>query len=113
MRIIARRTLKRFIASRSGREDQKALKAALDAWFNEVRKARWKSTADVKRLYRAASIISADRIVFNIKGNDYRLVAAADFPRGIVWIKWIGSHAEYDKIDVRTITYEKPKTSQV
>ena len=113
MRIIARGTLKRFVASRSGHKDQRALKAALDAWFDEVRKARWKNSADVKRLYRTVSIVSAERMVFNIKGNDYRLVAAADFQKGIVWIKWIGSHAEYDRIDVRTVIYEKPETPQV
>src|SRR5438128_6188537 len=67
MRIIARRTLRQFIESRAGRRDQQALKAALDAWFDEVRKAKWSSTADVKRLYASASIISSDRMVFNIR----------------------------------------------
>jgi mRNA interferase HigB len=107
MRIIARRTLRAFIAARAGYRDQPALKAALDAWFDEVRKARWTRSADVKRLYATASIVSADRIVFNIKGNDYRLVAAVDFERGIVWIKWIGSHADYDRIDVKKVQYER------
>ena len=74
--------------------------AALDAWFDEVSKASWKSTADVKRRYATASIVSAERIVFNVKGNDYRLVVAVDFEKGIVWIKWIGTHKAYDKIDV-------------
>lgn len=106
MRIIARRTLKRFIASRIGHKDHAALKAALEAWFDEVRRARWTSPADVKRHYRSASIVSGDRIVFNIKGNDYRLVIAVDFEKGIVWIKWIGTHAAYDRIDVRTVNYD-------
>ncbi len=66
------------------------------------------NTADVKRHYGTAGIVSADRIVFNIKGNDYRLVASVDYERRIAWIKWIGSHAEYDRIDVRTVEYEKP-----
>lgn len=90
MRIVARRTLREFVESRTGHKDQAALKAALDAWFDEVRKANWTSTADVKRLYASASIVTADRIVFNIKGNDYRLVVSVDFEKGIVWIKWIG-----------------------
>lgn len=107
MRIIARRTLREFIAARAGHRDQPALKAALDAWFDEVRKARWTSSADVKRLYATASIVSADRIVFNIKGNDYRLVTAVDFGRSIVWVKWIGTHADYDRIDVRKVRYER------
>jgi len=66
--------------------------------------------ATVKELYRSASVVSADRVVFNIKGNDYRLVAAVDFEKHIVWVKWIGTHAEYDHIDVRTVAYERPKT---
>jgi mRNA interferase HigB len=76
-----------------------------DQWYNEVKKAEWSSTADVKRLYATASIISADRIVFNIKGNNYRLVVAVDFEKAIVFIKWIGTHADYDRIDVRTVEH--------
>jgi mRNA interferase HigB len=105
MRIIARRALREFIAKRAGHKDQPALKAALDAWFAEVSKADWTGSADVKRLYAAASIVSADRIVFNIKGNDYRLVVAVDFERSIVWIKWIGAHKDYDRIDVKEIDH--------
>jgi mRNA interferase HigB len=107
MRIIARRTLREFIASRAGHRDQPALEAALDAWFDEVRKARWRSTADVKRLYATASIVTSDRIVFNIKGNSYRLVVAVDFEKSIVWIKWIGTHRDYDRIDVTKVQHEK------
>jgi mRNA interferase HigB len=107
MRIIARRTLREFVESRAGHKDQAALKAALDAWFDEVRKAKWTSTADVKRLYASASIVTADRIVFNIKGNDYRLVVSVDFEKGIVWIKWIGTHKDYDRINVREVEHEK------
>ncbi|TYO63996.1 type II toxin-antitoxin system HigB family toxin [Bradyrhizobium hipponense] len=80
--------------------------AALDAWFDEVKKARWSSAADIKRSYATASIISADRVVLNVKGNDYRLVAAVDFEKSIVWIKWIGTHRDYDKIDVREVRHD-------
>ena len=90
---------------RRGYKDDAALKAALDAWFDEVKKARWSSAANVKRSYATASIVSSDRIVFNIKGNDYRLVVAADFEKGIVWIKWIGTHKDYDKIDVKEVRH--------
>jgi mRNA interferase HigB len=96
-------TLREFVESRAGHRDQQALKAALDAWFAEVRKANWSNTADVKRLYSSASIVSSDRIVFNIRGNAYRLVVAADFEKGIVWIKWLGTHRDYDRIDVREV----------
>jgi mRNA interferase HigB len=105
MRIIARRTLRQFVDGRAGHKDQSALKASLDAWFDEVRKARWTSTAEVKGLYATASILSAERIVFNIKGNVYRLVVAVDFEKGIVWIKWIGTHKDYDRIDVLKVEY--------
>lgn len=105
MRIIARRTFREFVASLAGKQDQPAVKAALDAWFDEVSKARWASSADVKKHYATASIVSAERIVFNIKGNDYRLVVATDFEKGIVWIKWIGSHKAYDRIDVTEVEH--------
>ena len=107
MRVIARRTLREFLQSRAGHKDHTALKAVLESWFDEVRKAKWANSADVKRRYATASIVTADRIVFNIKGNDYRLVTSVDFEKGIVWIKWIGTHREYDKIDVREVKYEK------
>jgi mRNA interferase HigB len=93
---------------RSGHKDQVALKAALDAWFDEARKARWRSTADVKRRYATASVVSAERIVFNIKGNDFRLVVAVDFEKGVVWIKWLGTHRDYDRIDAREVEHERP-----
>jgi len=106
MRIIARRTLRQFVESRAGHRDQQALKAAFDAWFDEVRKARWSSTADIKRFYASASIVPSERIVFNIRGNAYRLVVAVDFEKGIVWIKWLGTHRDYDRIDVREVNHE-------
>ncbi|UVC17051.1 type II toxin-antitoxin system HigB family toxin [Mesorhizobium onobrychidis] len=94
MRIIARRTLREFVDRLERQSD-----ATLDAWFDEVSKADWKTSADVKRLYGTASIVSAERIVFNIKGNAYRLVVAVDFEKSIVWITWIGTHRAYDRID--------------
>lgn len=82
------------------------MKAGLDAWFHEARQAEWKNSAGVKERYGNASIVGADRVVFNIKGNDYRLVTAIDYRRGIVFIKWLGAHKDYDKIDVRTVQYD-------
>ena len=106
MRLVARSTLTEFVASLDGHRDQKAVESALRAWFAEVRRARWSSPADVKRLYASASIVG-DRLVFNIKGNDYRLVVAVDYGRGIAYIKWLGSHAEYDRIDVEVVEHGK------
>ena len=81
------------------------MKTALDAWFHEAKQAEWKEPAEVKQHYGNASIVGGDRVVFNIKGNDYRLVTAIDYRRGIVFIKWLGSHKEYEKIDVRMVQY--------
>jgi len=105
MRIIARSTLHAFTASLSGHKDQRAVKAALDAWFDEAKKAKWTGTADVKRRYATASIVSAERMVFNIKGNSYRLVVSVDFEKQIVWIKWLGTHKAYDRIDVKKVKH--------
>lgn len=105
MRIIARKTLKDFVESLTGSKDYKAVKSALDSWFYEVKAAGWETPADVIRSYANASIVGDDRVVFNIKGNSYRLVVAVDYGRQIVFIKWVGSHGDYDKIDVKTVRY--------
>jgi mRNA interferase HigB len=105
VRIIARSTLTRFVESLEGHKDQRAVKAALDAWFHEVRHAEWGTSADVKARYAHASIVGADRIVFNIKGNAYPLVVAVSYARGTVFIKWLGTHKDYNTIDVRTVEY--------
>jgi mRNA interferase HigB len=103
MRIISRRTLREFAQGRQRHKDHAALKSALDAWFFEANKATWRSMADVKRLYASASVVTGERVVFNIKGNDYRLVVAVDFEKAIVWIKWIGTHSDYDRINVKEV----------
>lgn len=106
MRITARRTLQQFVERGKGHKDRPPLKAALGAWVHEVKKARWSNAADLRRSYATASIISNERIVFDIKGNDYRLFAAADFEKRIVWIKWLGTHRGYDKIDVKEVQHD-------
>jgi mRNA interferase HigB len=105
MRIIARRTLKSFVDSLLGSRDHRAVKSALDSWFHEAQNADWHTPSDVTKTYANASIVGNGRVVFNIKGNAYRLVVAIDYGRQIVFIKWLGSHAEYDEIDVKTVTY--------
>lgn len=102
---MARRSLLQFAESLKGQQGQRAVKAALDAWYREVHRAKWRSPADVKRDYGVASIVGNDRVVFNIKGNDYRLVTAIDYRRQAIYIKWIGSHRNYDRIDARTVQY--------
>jgi mRNA interferase HigB len=105
MRIIARRALREFVESLDGHKDQPEVKAALDAWFYETTKARWKNTDDIKRSYAASSFVTAERVVFNIKGNAYRSVVAVDFEKGIVWIKWIGTHRDHDRIEVTEVKH--------
>lgn len=107
MRIIARRTLRAYVDRLAGRKDHRAVGAALDAWYAEVSRATWRNSADVKRLYATASIVGAERIVFNVKGNDYRLVVAVDYGKSAVWVKWIGTHREYDRINVAEVEHEK------
>jgi mRNA interferase HigB len=97
--------LRRFIDTLTGSKDQRAVKSALDSWFHEVLRADWRTPADVVRSYASASIVGSDRVVFNIKGNFYRLVVAINYAPQIVFIKCIGSHADYDKIDVKTVNY--------
>jgi mRNA interferase HigB len=81
------------------------VKSALDSWFHEVQGSDWHTPADVTASYANASIVGSDRVVFNIKGNAYRLVVAVDYQRQIVFIKWLGTHAQYDKINVRKVKY--------
>jgi mRNA interferase HigB len=105
VRVISRRSLTKFAESLKGSKDHKAVKAALDAWFHEVVRAKWEGPADLRASYRNASIVGSERVVFNIKGNSYRLVVAVDYRRQSVFIKWFGTHADYDRIDVRTVQY--------
>jgi mRNA interferase HigB len=106
MRIVSRRALRLFAEGPKGQKGGAALKAAWDSWYHEVSKANWHSSADIKKRYSHASILNSERFVFNIKGNDYRLITSVDFKRGTVWIKWIGTHRDYNDIDAATVEYE-------
>lgn len=71
----------------------------MKAWYQEAEDAKWKSPKDIKRDYPSASILAGNRIVFNIKGNHYRLIVRVNYDYGMVWIRFVGTHAAYDKID--------------
>jgi mRNA interferase HigB len=75
----------------------------LRAWFHHARRAVWRRPADVKRDFAGASIITGNRVVFNIKGNTYRLVVKIEYRLGRIYIRFVGSHGEYDRVDVTTI----------
>jgi len=107
VRVIARSTLNGFVENRVERKLQKTLKAHLDAWHAEAAKATWKSSAELKTQYSSASIVSAERVVFNIKGNEYRLVVAINYHYQVLLIIWLGTHKEYDQIDVEKVKYDK------
>lgn len=105
MRIIARSTLTHFAASLEGQHDHAAVRDALAMWFHLTSKAHWKNASEIRRTFASASIVNAERIVFNIKGNDYRLIAAIDFQKSIIWIKWLGTHRDYDRIDAAKVEH--------
>ncbi|MDB5850025.1 MAG: putative rane protein [Rhodoferax sp.] len=80
-----------------------AAKQALSAWCDEVRRANWRQPTDITAQFAAASILKNRRVVFNVKGNQYRIVAAVAYRTGFVYVKFIGSHTQYDAIDAETI----------
>jgi mRNA interferase HigB len=98
MRIIARRTLKEFWEAGHADAEQ-----PLKAWFAEVSRAEWSSMTDIKIRFAHASVVDAERVVFNIGGNKYRLVVKAWFPGRAVWIKFVGTHRQYDRLDVGSL----------
>ncbi|MBV5261736.1 type II toxin-antitoxin system HigB family toxin [Synechococcus moorigangaii CMS01] len=100
MRIIAKKTLTDFIAHNPQYFDAKE---ALEAWHSEAKAAKWQNPVDIKTQYRNASILKDNRVVFNIAGNKYRLIVAINFSAQIIFIKFIGTHKEYDKIDANTV----------
>jgi mRNA interferase HigB len=99
MRIIAVGTLREFW-SRPGRQDAEQ---PLRTWLHLVRAADWSGPAEIKRLFSSADILSGDRVIFDIGGNKYRLIAAVHYRGKRVYVRFIGTHSDYDRIDARTI----------
>jgi len=97
MRVIAKKRLRRFWAEHGDAEQ------ALRAWYGEAKAASWGNTAQIKEQYGTASIINAERVVFNICGNKYRLVVWVNYEYRTVYVRFIGTHAEYDAIDAETV----------
>ena len=102
MRIIKEKTLTAYCRQSKYQKAEEHLKA----WIYEVRFSNWENSNELKAKYRNASIISAKRVIFNIKGNDYRLIVDIEYKIKLVFVVWFGTHAEYDKIDAKTIRYE-------
>ncbi len=97
MRIISRRALREFWEIHRDAED------ALRSWHGDVRKERWATPADVKAHHPTASIVGNGRVVFNIKGNAYRLIVKVDYRFRRVYVRFIGTHGEYDRINAREV----------
>lgn len=75
----------------------------MQAWFADIKHADWKKPSDIKNIHRNASFLSGNRVVFNIKGNTYRVIVVVQYSYGIVYIRFVGTHKEYDRIDAGTI----------
>jgi mRNA interferase HigB len=103
MIVAGRLIVENYFAARPGHAGIRAARRQFDAWLAEALAADWKTPAAVKAKYASASIVGANRVVFNISGNNFRLVVAINYRFGVVEIHFFGSHAEYDKIDVETV----------
>ena len=97
MRVVSRKVLRDFW------EEHPAAEQPLKAWFAEATKADWKGPADIKARYAHASIISSDRVVFNVGGNNYRVVVVVKYRFGMLYVRFVGTHAEYDRIDASKV----------
>lgn len=91
MKILGRDKLVKFWSRHANAKD------ALEAWFDEAKGATWNRSQDIRNRYRSADFLAHDRVIFNIKGNHYRLVVKVRYQNGIVVIEWVGTHADYDK----------------
>lgn len=100
MRIIALSTLRNYWQKHPQAKD------ALQGWYFEALHANWMTPVDIKAQYRNASFVGNNRVVFNIKGNDYRLVVAVMYRAGALFIKFVGTHTEYDRINVETVEHK-------
>lgn len=97
MRIISRKALKEFW------EKHTDAQRALEAWHADAKQANWKTPSDIESVYKNVSFVTNDRVVFNIKGHRYRLVVIVVYKHGIVYFRFVGTHSEYDKIDVTKV----------
>lgn len=102
MRIISKRVLTDFYNN----PEYSNAKTSLEAWYYEAKAATWKDPSEIKFQYRNASILKNNRVVFNIAGNKYRLIVSINFLAQIIYIKFIGTHQEYDKINANTIEFK-------
>ncbi len=99
MRVLSKTTLKEFWQQPNYADSEQPLKA----WYDECKNDDWKTPQDIKSLYRNASFVGNNRVVFNIHGNKYRLITAINYKFSMVYIRFVGTHADYDKVDAASI----------
>ena len=95
--------VERYFAERGGHRGIKAARAQYEAWRAIAERSQWKTPEDVKEGHPKASILKSGRVVFNIKANDYRLIAVVQYENGVMMIRFFGSHEEYDQVDAETV----------
>jgi mRNA interferase HigB len=103
MIVIGTDVVENYLADHAGHKRIKVARSQYQAWLDIVTRANWRNPENVKASYPKASILKSGRVVFNIKGNDYRLVAAFQYQAGALAIRFFGTHAEYDRIDAETV----------
>jgi len=103
MIVIGTDVVEGYLADRAGHKGIKAARAHYEAWLGIATRAEWRNPQDVKAAYPKVSILKAGRVVFNIKGNDFRLVARVQYQAGVVAIRFFATHREYDEIDAETV----------
>jgi mRNA interferase HigB len=102
MQILSKKALRDYWESYRG-VDQAALEQALKSWYREVMQAQWSTANQLKQKYRSASVLKSGRVVFNICGNKFRLVVGVNYSVKVVYIKWVGTHSEYDDINAEEV----------
>ena len=103
MIVVGTETVERYLAAHTGDRGIQAARSQYEVWLAITRRARWRNPEEVKASHPRASILKGSRIVFNIKGNDYRLIAVLQYQAGVLVIRFFGSHAEYDRINAETV----------
>ena len=103
MHVVSHATLVKFYSEPRYQD----AKGALEAWHDVARQAHWSSPAEIKSQFRNASFVGSNRVVFNIKGNDYRLIVAIAYRMQWAYIKFVGTHAQYDQVDAQTVDQSK------
>jgi mRNA interferase HigB len=103
MIVIGTEVVERYFRAHTGHKGIRAARGQYDAWLSIASRSQWRNPEDVKAGHPKASILKGGRAVFNIKGNDYRLVVVVQYQAGVLVIRFFGTHAEYDKIDAETV----------